>query len=296
MGSDRYRVIFVKTGILEKLGLNPPLGAIGIDELGRKLNDADADTYIVVLDIFSPYVNYIKRIISRIKHRDLVVLTAKPSSPLNLLLQRLIYNPLSNIIGSKFSLAIAISGELVRRIGYVDDIGRIVENARSIITIVMHEPLHEYFYMVYGRLPKPILLSLLETTRLVKFALVGLSGVLVNLAAVYTALSLLPSTLTYMLRIMIAAIIGFETSLTWNFTLHEIWTFRDLKLRRGFINRLIRWFKYHLASLGGLFSQTITITVLTGLFGVHIAASLITGVIIGFIVNYLVGRFYTWKE
>ncbi len=293
----RYIPVFIKTGVLEKLGLKSLKDAIEIDYLGEYLSKhKDGDVYIITLDIFHPYVDYIIRQLPSMDSKDVIVFMAKPDSPLIKLFQRLAYNPFSRILGSRLSLAIAVSGKLVRQIKDVHGLDELINNARNIMAITLREPLYEYFYMIYGRLPKVLLVTLLEPGRLIRFGFVGLTGVLVNLVAIYTALTLLPPSLTRLLRIMISSIIGFETSLTWNFILHESWTFKDLELRRSLSARIKRWVKYHLASIGSLISQTLTITILTGLFNINIASSLLIGVIIGFIVNYLVGRFYTWKK
>ncbi len=292
---DKCVLIYVKTGIPEKFGFVQLGEAMSLANVIEYIRKHPADYYVVLPDILGIYGNYIKRLIPGFRNRDLIIVLGKPASPISNFLARLAYNPLATLIGNNLAIAVIISRRLVERVRDAADLSDLIKGAETIARIVYHEPIHDYIYMVYGRLPKPVLITLLEPGRMLKFAVVGLSGVLINLLFVYLSASLLVIS-DKILKLLLVGIIGFETSLTWNFMLHELWTFRDLKLKRSISAIFKRWIKYHVGSIGSLVAQTASITTLTGYLGLSLYKSTLIGIVLGFIVNYLVGRLYTWRE
>jgi len=142
-------------------------------------------------------------------------------------------------------------------------------------------------YLV-GRLPKPLNLILGEPTRLLKFSFVGATGALVNLFV---------ATLIFYLKLAgayISTIVGFEVSTLWNFILHEHWTFRDLaSLKPALVlNRLA---KFHLSAFASLLSQLATVYLGNIVLGYNYTVSLLAGIVVGFLINYVVSRYYAWK-
>jgi len=142
-------------------------------------------------------------------------------------------------------------------------------------------------YLV-GRLPKPLNMILGEPSRLLKFSFVGATGTLVNLFV---------ATLIFYLKLsgaFISTIVGFEASTLWNFILHEHWTFRDLaSLQPGLVlNRLV---KFHLSAFASLFSQLGLVYLGNIVLGYNYTASLLAGIIVGFLLNYVISRYYAWK-
>ncbi|MEM2005987.1 MAG: glycosyltransferase family 2 protein [Zestosphaera sp.] len=118
-----------------------------------------------------------------------------------------------------------------------------------------------------------------------KFAVVGASGVAVNLGTV----ALLEHVLT--VPHVIASAVGIEVSLTNNFVWNDLWTFRE---RRGG-GWVARYLKYHLSTLAGnlaqyLASQAVYYTVLK----VPVAAQAV-GTVVGYVINYFLSRSYVWK-
>ncbi len=295
MSSLNVSVIVIDTGFREKFGLKSIRESIKPEKLLDTLRSIYADYYIVLPDILYPYQDYVKRILKRYKDRDLIILKGKPKSIMARLLHSLAYNPLSEFTGDNLGLAVIISRRLVVKAWKAKSLEELVEAASYITKLVYREPVSDYVYMVYGRLPKSLIITMLEPLRMIKFAIVGLSGILINLATITVSLSLLHSS-SYVSSVFIASVTGFETSLTWNFILHELWTFRDLKLDHSFNKTLKRWLKYHLGSIGSFITQTGTITLLSGYMETPLYQSVLIGVFLGFIVNYLVGRLYTWTE
>ncbi len=215
-------------------------------------------------------------------------------------------NPIT-ILKLKDNLLLKIGGFLANRfldhvfkhknvVGVVIDKNNL-DKGSLIRTICIDKRVYLLSYLlVINRLPGFMKNILKEPTRIMKFGLVGLSGLLVNILMVLVSTTMLktlmgPSKLVYTL----ASIIGFEVSLTWNFILHELWTFRDLIKNKSVKGAILRWIKYHLASIGSLLTQTTSVTLLSGYFMVPVPISVTIGVFLGFIVNYVVGRFYAWK-
>jgi putative flippase GtrA len=90
-------------------------------------------------------------------------------------------------------------------------------------------------------------LKLLFTWRFIKFCVVGLSGVLVNLAL----LALLADVAG--LHTNLAAVVAIEISINTNFLINEFWTFRDRRESGGGMGG--RWGQFHLVSFGGAIIQ-----------------------------------------
>lgn len=118
-----------------------------------------------------------------------------------------------------------------------------------------------------------------------KFAVVGVTGVLVNLGLV--------ALLEYLLTIphIVASAMGIEASLTNNFIWNDVWTFRD---RRGG-SLLRRYLKYHLSTLVGNTSQYLTSQLTYYLLLRESVISQATGIAVGFIANYLISSKYVWS-
>ncbi|MGC9181689.1 GtrA family protein [Thermogladius sp.] len=143
-----------------------------------------------------------------------------------------------------------------------------------------------YSYVV-GKLPRPLKMLLREPLRLFKFGFVGFTGTLVNL---------LVASLLYYLGIanaIVSTLVGFEASTLWNFNLHERWTFVDLAKQkpRKVLGRLL---KFHVSSAASLVTQVLLVYLGTIVLGVNYTASLLAGILAGFVANYMVSRYYAW--
>ncbi len=127
----------------------------------------------------------------------------------------------------------------------------------------------------------------LSEYRIIKFAIVGASGVGVNLGVLYLCKELL------MIPLTIALIIAFEVSLTSNYILNDLWTFRG-KRPKGIRNWLKYWIKYHYAALAGLVAYYSITLILTHLGIYYILAALI-GILTGFIFNFILAQHTIWR-
>jgi putative flippase GtrA len=90
------------------------------------------------------------------------------------------------------------------------------------------------------------------TRRFLKFALVGASGVVVNLAC----LALLRAL---HVQINLASAVAIELSLLSNFLINYLWTFGDANTRGGMLPQALR---FHLVCLGGAVLQFTTFVIL----------------------------------
>jgi len=131
------------------------------------------------------------------------------------------------------------------------------------------------------------LVQLVDLSRIHVFALVGLLGMIVNLGVMALLLRLLPSLgLAGTLAVALASIGGIVASITSNFTLHELVTFRTRCRRyegRGCLYRYVRYF------LVSLLSILITVSTAVGfeLAGLDPLLGQAVGIILGFTANWL---------
>ncbi len=293
-----HKLIVIKSDFTSKLGLKKYREAIDPDEIFDVLNNENADYYVVIPDIIYPYKRDILKIAEDFKDNDLVIVIGKPKSPFSRLLLTLSKSPIpfkNNELQS--SLAVIIRKDLVHKVpGMVKSLDELLEKATRVAEVLYDVPIYDYVLTIYGRLPKTFLVALHEPLRIIKFGIVGFSGAIVNLGTIQFLSTHYPQLLSSPLGLFLMAFTGFEISLSWNFVLHELWTFRDLELERGIFSRIKRWLKYHVASLGSLLAQSATIGLLTGIFHFEVIVSAAFGILAGFILNYLIGRFYTWKK
>lgn len=128
------------------------------------------------------------------------------------------------------------------------------------------------------------LITLTPYLRLIKYLVVGAVGTAVNLGVLYC--------LRYSLSMehFIASAIAIEASIINNFILHEHWTFRDRRIGR-WVSRLV---KFHGSTLVAVVTQYAISQALH--YGLSIESTLaqLIGIVIGFIVNYVLSNRYVW--
>ena len=129
-------------------------------------------------------------------------------------------------------------------------------------------------------------LLVLSGYRPVKFALVGASGTLVNLAV----LRLLHGGLGAPLPLAFLA--AFEASLTWNYMLHDSWTFRGQR-PPGLASKLRYWLRYHAAALGG-FAAYMAVGMALAALGLGYLLADLAGIVAGFLANYTLSVYRVW--
>ena len=121
---------------------------------------------------------------------------------------------------------------------------------------------------------------------LIKFGVVGGSGVLVNMGLLFILTRFLS------IRLEIASPIAIELSILSNFFLNNLWTFKKRDTHVPFWSRLLR---YHLVSgLAGIVNYLVLI-LLVNTFGLHDMLSNLIGILIGTFINYTLNSLWTWK-
>jgi putative flippase GtrA len=119
----------------------------------------------------------------------------------------------------------------------------------------------------------------------IKFNIVGLSGVAVN-EGIFLLLR------NFGLFYLYASALAIEISITTNFFLNDLWTFRDR--RRG--HMAVRMVKFNALMIFGLIAQLAIVYVVTTYFGVDPAVSNLVGIGGAFIIRYFLSIRYTWMR
>ncbi|MCL4498948.1 MAG: GtrA family protein [Chloroflexi bacterium] len=118
--------------------------------------------------------------------------------------------------------------------------------------------------------------------RVIRFGIVGLSGTVVNLIVIHFLFGQLHWSPT------IAAAIAVEVSVVNNFIWNNRWTFGHRTIS------LVRFFRFNLASLGGLVITTIIFTVLVQWFRLHYIVADIVAIGAATSWNFVASIFWTW--
>uniref|UniRef100_A0A7J3Z6D3 Glycosyltransferase family 2 protein n=1 Tax=Ignisphaera aggregans TaxID=334771 RepID=A0A7J3Z6D3_9CREN len=123
-----------------------------------------------------------------------------------------------------------------------------------------------------------------------KFIAVGLAGTLVNLGILLVFRYFAP--LLYDRLFILGSAIAIELSILFNFSLHEVWTFRD----RRFGALIYRLLLFHISSSLSAIAQYVSaVSVKYGLSWNPLVAQFI-GILIGFPINYIFSELGIWKK
>ncbi|WP_332449309.1 glycosyltransferase family 2 protein [Methanoculleus sp.] len=126
-----------------------------------------------------------------------------------------------------------------------------------------------------------------EWTKIVRFGLVGLSGILVNMGLLYALTEI--AGLYY----LVSAVIAIELSIVNNFIWNDLWTFQSARgLRFG--RRIQRFLSFQAVSMGGLVINMGVLYLLADIAGVYYLVANLAGILIAFAWNYAVNRHFTW--
>lgn len=120
----------------------------------------------------------------------------------------------------------------------------------------------------------------------IKFAMVGGSGVLVNMGFFYIF------TRWVGIRIEIASPMAIEISILSNFLLNNAWTFRKRDTRFGFIGRILR---YHMVTAVAGLVNYLTLLLLAKVLGIHDLVANLIGIILGTFINFFLNSLWTWR-
>jgi dolichol-phosphate mannosyltransferase len=120
-------------------------------------------------------------------------------------------------------------------------------------------------------------------SEIVRFGLVGASGVLVNTGVLYA----LHGTAGWPL--IPASVLAVEAAIFNNFLWNDRWTF---KARDGTPYRFIR---FNLVSLGGLVVNTVILAVLVALTGIHYLVANLIAIAVAMAWNFAANSRWTWR-
>lgn len=124
--------------------------------------------------------------------------------------------------------------------------------------------------------------------RIFKFAFVGATGAILNLAILFALTNYI------LIWYMISALIATECSILWNFYLNTKVTFNYRFLNGSEI--FTAAFKYHLSSLAGLVINITALFALTEFLKIYYLFSELLAIILAFGINYLISTRYVWYE
>jgi dolichol-phosphate mannosyltransferase len=123
--------------------------------------------------------------------------------------------------------------------------------------------------------------------RLIKFGIVGASGVLVNVGTLFLLTEF--GGIPYFL----ASLIAIELSIISNFTINLLWTWRD-RSEEGTLWKMV--VRYHVgAGATAVLGNYVILIALTELFGMHYMISNLIGIAVGTFSNYLINDLWTFK-
>ncbi|HVN65972.1 MAG TPA: GtrA family protein [Methanomicrobiales archaeon] len=128
-----------------------------------------------------------------------------------------------------------------------------------------------------------------EIEKIGRFAIVGCSGILVNMGLLWIL------TQFGGLYYLVSGAIAIEVSILNNFLWNDRWTFgKDPAHRtRPFASRILL---FHAISIGGAVINWLVLLALTEYAGIYYLVSNMAGILAGFIWNFLLNRHVTWKK
>jgi len=125
--------------------------------------------------------------------------------------------------------------------------------------------------------------------RVIKFILVGASGVIVNLGLLYFLKEFLK------INYLVAGLVAIEISIINNFVLNSLWTWKD-KFTTSLKIILFRFLKFNFSTgFSILVINFLFLWVLTEYFHFYYILSQSIGIIMGSIINFLLYHYWVFK-
>ena len=141
----------------------------------------------------------------------------------------------------------------------------------------------EFFKVSYGLNPHS------PFRQLLRFMLVGASGIIVNLVVLYLF------NQTKLFPVIVSSMIATEASVLNNFLLNNFFTFKQQSFSTP--KELLRGLAtYHLAVAAGFALTISTFALLHTNAGVHYLVAQLAGVVLSFMANYWISRKYVWSK
>lgn len=144
-----------------------------------------------------------------------------------------------------------------------------------------HKDLIEFFFNSFR-------LRLRTWDRLIKFCIVGGTGVIVNTGVLFLL------TDVFHITYMISSIFAIELAILWNFFLNNIWTFKKSTNKSSIGTKIL---KFHGVSIiGALINWGILVLFTDVIFHLYYIISNLIGIAVATAWNYLVNTYYTWRD
>lgn len=153
----------------------------------------------------------------------------------------------------------------------------IIEYAEQVVDISVHSFLHRNNA------------AWREWTRIFKFGIVGLSGIVVNLAILIGLVEL------FGISEDLGGPIATECAIISNFILNDFWTFRAYENKKH-SSRWRRLVAFNVVSAGGALINIGIYLFLINVFAVYYPLAQFIGILVGFIWNFTVNRRFTWTR
>jgi len=128
-----------------------------------------------------------------------------------------------------------------------------------------------------------------EWKKIIKFGLVGLSGIVVNMGVLWYLTEFVG------LFYLVSSLFAIELSILNNFVWNDLWTFKGTR-QPWLSSRWHRIISFHVVSAGGLVINMGVLYFLTSIVGVYYLTSNIIGIMVGFGWNFLLNRNITWVK
>jgi dolichol-phosphate mannosyltransferase len=143
-----------------------------------------------------------------------------------------------------------------------------------------------------GRLEKLKQRFEIPIKRFMRFGLVGLSGVFVDMAIFY----LLHDPAALGLPLTRSKVIAAEIAIVNNFLWNDLWTFRDISSQqRGWSKRIKRFIKFNLVCLLGLLLNVAIVNILVNYFNIHYLVANLIAIAIVTVWNFWINLKLSWR-
>jgi dolichol-phosphate mannosyltransferase len=157
---------------------------------------------------------------------------------------------------------------------------------------MMHTPLRRALGVATAAANAPLQRALMHWPalrrfdRLIRFGLVGISGIVVNTAILWTLVHRTG------LAVPLASMLATEVAIISNFLLNDRWTFRAGARRHGVWLRLL---PFNGVALGGMVLTAVLLTTLTNYAGLPLLIANVLAVGGAMIWNYVMNTRWTWR-
>lgn len=174
------------------------------------------------------------------------------------------------------------------KIGLIGEVGYVFQERQEGESKVTKQ-----LYIDYIRHLIRLRLSLWQITRFIRFGVVGLSGVFVDMTFLY----LLSDSSTLALPLTRSKIIAAELAIINNFLWNDIWTFKDIsKQQPSKRQKIKRFIKFNIVCLGGLILNVLLLNFFFNVFGLNRYLANLLAIAVVTFWNYWLNLKLSWRS